>query len=750
MTLRMIRAVPVFTAAIVLFPSVFLSRAFAVEGGDVVTNNVVLDKDLTTTWVWGLNAGADNITIDGNGHSLTFAGRLGSGAVNGIQLNNRTNVVIKNFSRISGFDNGIYVSGGMSNVIANCRIEENVCAGVTVMSSEALTVASNVVRGTHVAVDLSYNNSTSSKVIGNTFSGGRAAILGTVGTFAGNRMIHQAQSTLAGNRRLFRFGNVRRTGQPGEQFSFSFNTYQINDSPSSTSTWSVRTVPPVPVSSARSGSTVSGSFTPTRPGVHSLVVNVTDVAGNEETRIAQVLVGSTAQRSKTYYWTHYYPSHGQTRRMGYDTGSMRLSLPGVKSYRECGGWVQESPDALPCLPAVLINSVDFNIVLQFVEGANNPTLGIERDITFGEDMDRQVSVPASWSDGMPHWGSFSIENVNWTLDYPVEWYYVSSKFLANDPRVETGDPVQPSHNVVHYSTTTAPEVRSFAAGDYGLLLAATAESVAGGGEEIVVLGENAQTDVVLTNFCRPFLGAAAQIGANNEVMLNCGVVSGEQAYAAVPLDVHPSSNAVEVVVGEWSTATGGVRMWSEAAVADPGVIAHGVCGLATSANYRVAADGVELAVGSTDSQGKLLFDYAGPFPVTLVVSQVTQDAYGIPDSWKIQYFGSATATNAGAMCDADGDGMSNYAEWKAGTDPVDAGSRFQCSRLRSDASPGQAGLVIEWSSVTGKFYTIQRSTNLFEGFTIPAASNIAGVPGMNVWTANVIRAGGEYFRVKVE
>ncbi|MBA4386935.1 MAG: hypothetical protein C0404_03075, partial [Verrucomicrobia bacterium] len=170
-------------------------RAFAVEGGAVVTNNVVLDKDLTTSWVWGLNAGADNITIDGNGHSLTYVGHLGAGAVNGIQLNSRTNVVIKNFSRISGFDTGIYVSGGMSNVIANCRIEDNVCSGVSAMNAEALTVASNVIRGTHVAVDFTYNNSTSSKLVGNTFSGGRAAILGTVGTFAGNRMIHQAQST---------------------------------------------------------------------------------------------------------------------------------------------------------------------------------------------------------------------------------------------------------------------------------------------------------------------------------------------------------------------------------------------------------------------------------------------------------------------------------------------------------------------------------------------------------------------------
>lgn len=124
------------------------------------------------------------------------------------------------------------------------------------------------------------------------------------------------------------------------------------------------------------------------------------------------------------------------------------------------------------------------------------------------------------------------------------------------------------------------------------------------------------------------------------------------------------------------------------------------------------------------------------------------DADGMPDSWE-----SANSLNpnsaADANTDADGDGMTNLEEYKAGTNPQAAGSRLQVTRLRSEASPGQAGLVIEWTSVAGKFYTIQKSTNLLSGFNIPLATGIPGFGSTNTRTVQVDQAKG-YFRVKVE
>ncbi|MBA4386936.1 MAG: hypothetical protein C0404_03080 [Verrucomicrobia bacterium] len=126
------------------------------------------------------------------------------------------------------------------------------------------------------------------------------------------------------------------------------------------------------------------------------------------------------------------------------------------------------------------------------------------------------------------------------------------------------------------------------------------------------------------------------------------------------------------------------------------------------------------------------------------------DSYGIPDSWKIQYFGSTNATTAAAMCDADGDGMNNYAEWRAGTNPQDAGSalRVQGSGCQ-EGGPSGTNMVLQWPGVAGKFYTIQRSTNLMNGFPTVVATNIAGVGGMNSRTVQVDQVCG-YYRVKLE
>ncbi|MBA4387868.1 MAG: hypothetical protein C0404_07795 [Verrucomicrobia bacterium] len=136
--------------------------------------------------------------------------------------------------------------------------------------------------------------------------------------------------------------------------------------------------------------------------------------------------------------------------------------------------------------------------------------------------------------------------------------------------------------------------------------------------------------------------------------------------------------------------------------------------------------------------------FAMPFPY------IVTDVYGIPDSWKVQYFGSTSATNAGAMCDADGDGLSNYAEWKAGTNPRDADSSVQCSvsGVQEGSQPG-TNMVLRWQGVLGKFYTIQKSTNLLGGFTISLQTGIPGTGTMNSRTVQVSEVTG-YYRVKVE
>ena len=115
-------------------------------------------------------------------------------------------------------------------------------------------------------------------------------------------------------------------------------------------------------------------------------------------------------------------------------------------------------------------------------------------------------------------------------------------------------------------------------------------------------------------------------------------------------------------------------------------------------------------------------------------------------AWAQQY-GFATDGSAD-YADLDGDGMNNWQEWKAGTDPTSAASVLKMSSLSNSVS----GMTMTWQSVSGVIYNLQRSTTLSapSEFSL-VQSNLPGESGTMSYTdTNATGSGPYFYRVGVQ
>ncbi len=135
--------------------------------------------------------------------------------------------------------------------------------------------------------------------------------------------------------------------------------------------------------------------------------------------------------------------------------------------------------------------------------------------------------------------------------------------------------------------------------------------------------------------------------------------------------------------------------------------------------------------------------------VTLTDYQSTDvDADGIEDAWALQHFGHSPLSAAERQADADSDGLSNYGEFVAGTDPTLAASVF---KVLSVKTANNGAVILQFSGNDETTYRIWRSEDLITWMEASAQNFVTRAAGLHEWTGNTVSLSGPgFYRVSVE
>jgi hypothetical protein len=107
----------------------------------------------------------------------------------------------------------------------------------------------------------------------------------------------------------------------------------------------------------------------------------------------------------------------------------------------------------------------------------------------------------------------------------------------------------------------------------------------------------------------------------------------------------------------------------------------------------------------------------------ITLSERSSSSYndGIPDSWRLRYFGTVNNLLSVSNACPTGDGVNNWQKYVAGVDP-NTPDDFPSLNPKTPLPSGSTA-AIYWPTVSGKQYVVLRSSNLFSGSWTAIATN---------------------------
>ena len=121
---------------------------------------------------------------------------------------------------------------------------------------------------------------------------------------------------------------------------------------------------------------------------------------------------------------------------------------------------------------------------------------------------------------------------------------------------------------------------------------------------------------------------------------------------------------------------------------------------------------------------------------------------GIPDWWRVKYFGGdgkTASADSAATSDPDHDGVDNYHEYLADTNPMDPLSFFHLQSFSRDA-----GFTVRFQSSANRKYTLYYSANLTSWTALPSQTDITGSGGVDALTDPSPTGSARFYRVGVQ